>query len=79
MVSGQESTIYDWLMLPPEQMERLVKFSSHRASGPGGQKTNKTSSAVSLIFEPLNVRADCKVHRSQMENKRAALMLLRER
>ncbi len=50
-----------------------------RASGPGGQKRNKTSSAVRLTHEPSGISAIANESRSQAQNRRAALRRLRHR
>jgi hypothetical protein len=49
-----------------------------RASGPGGQKRNKTSSAVRLHHQPSALISKAVSSRSQHENKAAALRRLRE-
>lgn len=49
-----------------------------RAGGPGGQKQNKTSSAVRVIHRPSGARGESREHRSQTQNKRAAFTRMTE-
>lgn len=61
--------------------ERLLAecaFDTYRASGPGGQKRNKTSSAVRLRHRLSGLSAIAEESRSQHENKARALRRLRE-
>ena len=51
---------------------------TYRASGPGGQKRNKTSSAVRLHHKPSGLIVPATESRSQHENKARALRRLRE-
>jgi hypothetical protein len=50
---------------------------TYRASGPGGQKRNKTSSAVRLRHLPTGTLVIAEESRSQHENKTKALIRLR--
>ncbi len=47
-----------------------------RSSGPGGQKTNKTSSCVSLHHIPTGIKLKCGKERSQSLNRFLARRLL---
>jgi len=49
-----------------------------KASGPGGQKKNKTSSAIRIIHPESGARAEGKEERSQTANKHNALKRLLE-
>ena len=50
-----------------------------RGSGKGGQKKNKTSSAVLLIHTPTGIRVRCESERSQSDNRFIARRELCER
>ena len=57
--------------------EKLVEFSTCRASGPGGQHVNKTESAVRATYPPLGLCVECAEERSQFANKKRAVERLR--
>lgn len=68
-----------WLNAADTQLLHDCEIDTYRASGPGGQKRNKTSSAVRLRHRPTGIIAIAEESRSQHENKAKALLRLRRR
>jgi len=68
-----------YTQLSDEQLLRQCAVDTYRASGPGGQKRNKTDSAVRLRHLPSGLQAIAEESRSQHENKQRALKRLRQR
>src|SRR5574338_1195445 len=65
-----------WSRLSEEQLLAQCEVDTYRASGPGGQKRNKTSSAVRLRHTPTGLIVIAEESRSQHENKAKALRRL---
>jgi hypothetical protein len=67
-----------WTSLSDTQLLAQCAVDTYRASGPGGQKRNKTSSAVRLRHPPSGLLVIAEESRSQHENRARALRRLRQ-
>src|SRR5215218_8533767 len=67
----------DWTSLTDEQLLAQCAVDTYRASGPGGQKRNKTSSAVRIRHAPSGLVVIAEESRSQHDNRAEALARLR--
>jgi hypothetical protein len=67
-----------WLNISDRELLAGCAVDVYRASGPGGQKRNKTSSAVRLRHLATGLIVIAEESRSQQENRQRALRRLRE-
>ena len=78
----QTSTVTVAVLREPTEVEvviaeRDIEWTACRGSGAGGQNRNKTNSAVQLRHLPSGVMVRCEGERSQHQNRRTAMALLR--
>lgn len=85
--SGRRHTSFAALEVMPEIDDSIevdirpedIEMEVYRSSGAGGQKVNKTSSAVRLIHKPTGIVVSCQTQRSQYQNKDYAMKMLRSK
>jgi protein subunit release factor B len=62
-----------------EILKRQVVVETYRSSGPGGQRKNKTETAVRIKHLPSGITVIATEYRSQAQNRELAFKRLRER
>ena len=85
--SGRRQTSFASVEVMPEIDDSVeveirpedIKMEVFRSSGAGGQKVNKTSSAVRLIHLPTGIVVSCQNERSQFQNRDMCMKMLKSK
>ncbi len=85
--SGRRQTSFASVEVMPEIDDSVeveirpedIKMEVFRSSGAGGQKVNKTSSAVRLIHLPTGIVVSCQNGRSQFQNRDMCMKMLKSK
>jgi len=63
----------------PKVLAKQVVVETYKSSGPGGQRKNKTETAIRLTHLPSGITVIATEYRSQAQNRKLAFERLRER